>query len=64
MNLTFFKEHKLGLCLVLATWLIFFFPILSGTYAYFLDDLKIIYYPPRNTVRYVSAQLAATGMGK
>ncbi len=41
----FFKAHKNGLGLVFLTWFIFFLPILSGKYAYFLDDLKIIYYP-------------------
>lgn len=45
MNLTFFKQHAVGLSLIAITWLIFFFPIISGRYVYFLDDLKIIYYP-------------------
>ncbi|HLC49636.1 MAG TPA: hypothetical protein VJI96_04615 [Candidatus Andersenbacteria bacterium] len=39
------KQYKSGLCLVVLTWFIFFSPIISGQYAYFLDDLKIIYYP-------------------
>ncbi len=43
--ISFLKRYRLGLSLVVLTWLIFFFPIISGQYAYFLDDLKIIYYP-------------------
>lgn len=31
--------------MVLVAWFLFFLPILSGKYVYFLDDLKIIYYP-------------------
>lgn len=45
MNLSFVKQYTVGLSLVLITWLVFFFPIISGRYVYFLDDLKIIYYP-------------------
>lgn len=45
MNISFLKQYKIGIGLVLLTWLIFFIPILSGRYVYFLDDLKIIYYP-------------------
>lgn len=45
MSFRFLKQYSIGLGLVLATWLIFFSPILSGQYVYFLDDLKIIYYP-------------------
>lgn len=45
MNLNFLQQYKVGLGLVLLTWLVFFSPIISGQYTYFLDDLKIIYYP-------------------
>ncbi len=40
-----YKPHLLGIGLVLVTWLAFFSPIISGQQMYFLDDLKIIYYP-------------------
>lgn len=39
------KEHIIGLSIILVTWAIFFLPIISGAYTYYLDDLKIIYYP-------------------
>ena len=39
------KEHILSLSLIVITWAIFFIPIISGAYTYYLDDLKIIYYP-------------------
>ena len=39
------KDNWLGLCLIALTWLIFFWRILFGGQIYFLDDLKIIYYP-------------------
>lgn len=45
MRTEFFKKNKGGLAIVVLTWLIFFAPILTGQQAYFLDDLKIIYYP-------------------
>lgn len=46
MPLTIRKaKNKAGFALVLITWFVFFLPILSGKYVYFLDDLKIIYYP-------------------
>lgn len=45
MNFEFFKKNKGGLILVFLTWLAFFLPILSGKFVYFLDDLKIIYFP-------------------
>ncbi len=45
MNLSFLKKYTVGIALIALTWLIFFSPILSGTSVYFLDDLKIIYYP-------------------
>ncbi len=45
MILSFLKTYKVGLSLVFLTWFIFFLPIISGQYVYFLDDLKIIYYP-------------------
>lgn len=38
-------KRFLGIGLVVVSWLIFFSPIISGQYAYFLDDLKAIYYP-------------------
>lgn len=34
-----------GIGLIIITWLTFFSPIISGQQMYFLDDLKIIYYP-------------------
>lgn len=39
------REHLIPVSIVVITWLIFFLPILLGIRAYFLDDLKIIYYP-------------------
>ncbi|MCE9642739.1 MAG: YfhO family protein [Candidatus Andersenbacteria bacterium] len=39
------KPQFIGIGLVLITWLTFFSPIISGQQMYFLDDLKIIYYP-------------------
>src|SRR3990167_5336474 len=45
MNLEFFKKNRYGLAIVFFTWLAFFLPILSGKFVYFLDDLKIIYFP-------------------
>ncbi|MEK7499584.1 MAG: hypothetical protein AAB649_03185, partial [Patescibacteria group bacterium] len=45
MYFSIIKKYRIGLGIVFATWLIFFSPIISGQYAYFLDDLKIIYYP-------------------
>lgn len=39
------RRHGTGLSLVILTWLLFFSRLLSGRYFYFLDDLKIIYYP-------------------
>ncbi len=45
MNLTFFKKNRYGLAIVFLTWFVFFLPILSGKFVYFLDDLKIIYFP-------------------
>lgn len=41
---TIIRLH-LGLLIVVCTWVIFFIPILSGQKVYFLDDLKILYYP-------------------
>lgn len=38
------RKH-FGLVLVLAAWLVFFLPLISGQYVYYLDDLKILYYP-------------------
>src|SRR3990167_246179 len=45
MNLEFFKKNRYSLAIVFFTWLAFFLPILSGKFVYFLDDLKIIYFP-------------------
>lgn len=39
------KKERLGLGLIGLTWLVFFARILSGRYIYWLDDLKILYYP-------------------
>ena len=39
------KPQFIGIGLVLISWLTFFSPIISGQQMYFLDDLKIIYYP-------------------
>ncbi|MEX0650117.1 MAG: hypothetical protein WD200_03885 [Candidatus Andersenbacteria bacterium] len=39
------RDNRVGLALIVIAWIIFFSPILSGKYVYFLDDLKIIYYP-------------------
>lgn len=39
------QQYRIGIIMVFITWFIFFLPILSGKYVYFLDDLKIIYYP-------------------
>jgi hypothetical protein len=41
----FVKLHWPGLALMSATWAAFFCRTLSGQQLYFLDDLKIIYYP-------------------
>ncbi len=45
MILNAIKQHKIGISAIILTWFIFFLPIISGQYAYFLDDLKIIYHP-------------------
>ncbi len=47
----FFKNNFAGLGLILATWLLFFYPIIFGGYVYFLDDLKIIFYPLEDAYR-------------
>src|SRR6185436_4983952 len=39
------QSEKYGLIIIGLVWLIFFSPIISGKFVYFLDDLKIIYYP-------------------
>src|SRR3989344_573990 len=44
MSWKFLKQNTGWLSLVLI-WLVFFSPLISGQYVYFLDDLKIIYYP-------------------
>lgn len=45
MHAAFLKKNRLGLTLIALTWLIFFWRVLFGGQAYFLDDLKILYYP-------------------
>ncbi len=40
-----FSSSKGGWLLLGSTWILFFGRILSGRYIYFLDDLKILYYP-------------------
>lgn len=42
---TWLQRNGLAFSLVMLTWLIFFIRTISGQYFYFLDDLKIIYYP-------------------
>ncbi|MGH9857589.1 MAG: hypothetical protein ACRD4B_07070, partial [Acidobacteriota bacterium] len=42
---------------LLLPWLIFFSPLLSGQQVYFLDDLKIIFYP----LEHVYAEFQASG---
>jgi hypothetical protein len=44
----FIKQNKIGLGVIFATWLIFFSRIIFGGQVYFLDDLKIIFYPLEN----------------
>lgn len=39
------NSDSVGLSLISLLWLIFFARILNGQYVFFLDDLKIIYYP-------------------
>lgn len=39
------KRNATGLSFLALTWLVFFSPVLFGGHVYFLDDLKIIYYP-------------------
>ncbi|MBI3255348.1 MAG: hypothetical protein HYZ63_00070 [Candidatus Andersenbacteria bacterium] len=43
--LTAIKVNWIGLALAGGLWLFFFLPIITGQALYFLDDLKIIYYP-------------------
>lgn len=45
MKLDSIQKNKYGFALIFFTWFVFFLPIVSGKYVYFLDDLKIIYYP-------------------
>lgn len=49
---TIVKENWPGLLFLVITWLIFFWRILFGGQVYFLDDLKILYYP----IEYVYAR--------
>ena len=42
---TYLQENKLGLFALFITWFIFFNRTITGRFVYFLDDLKIIYYP-------------------
>lgn len=39
------RANWLGITFIGILWLVFFSPLLSGQFVYFLDDLKIIYYP-------------------
>lgn len=41
----FLKRNIVGIIIMAATWFIFFARVITGAYVYFLDDLKIIYYP-------------------
>ena len=43
--LTFTRKNILGIAIILIAWLVFFSPLLFGGEVYFLDDLKIIFYP-------------------
>lgn len=43
--MVFFKKERWGLLVLFLTWLVFFSRLLSGLYVYYLDDLKIFYYP-------------------
>lgn len=45
MNFNKITKYKVGVGVIFTTWLLFFSPIISGQYIYFLDDLKIIYFP-------------------
>ena len=50
------REEAWGLLILVPTWLVFFSRILSGRFVYFLNDLKIIYYPLE--IAYASFQAA------
>lgn len=39
------RHNWVGLSIIVGLWLLFFSPIISGQALYFLDDLKIFYYP-------------------
>lgn len=39
------NSDLVGLFFISLTWLLFFGRVISGKYVYFLDDLKILYYP-------------------
>lgn len=52
----FLKSNWIGLAILGLTWLIFFSRILFGGQVYFLDDLKILYYP----IEYVYEQAQST----
>lgn len=39
------RENRVGLATIIVVWLIFFCRTLTGQSVYFLDDLKIIFYP-------------------
>ncbi|MEX1997142.1 MAG: YfhO family protein [Candidatus Andersenbacteria bacterium] len=54
----YFLQNRAGLALLFLTWLIFFSPLIIGGKVYFLDDLKIIYYPLEQA--YAEAQAAGT----
>ena len=50
------RQEAWGLGIILPTWLLFFSRIVSGQFVYFLNDLKIIYYPLE--IAYASFQAA------
>lgn len=40
-----FRKPSLALVILLIAWLVFFLPVIVGQSVYYLDDLKILYYP-------------------
>lgn len=49
---SYLKKNRLALALLAVAWVVFFSPLMVGGKIYFLDDLKIIYFP----LEYVYAQ--------
>lgn len=46
MNLSFLKNrHFFAILFLMVVWAVFFSRTLTGSSVFFLDDLKIIYYP-------------------